>query len=296
MVTLLQLAMSETKEDPYFSGWYAKNGEKLNEGRRNRYETDQTYRDAVLKRNRDARQKRKVEVDKEKAQERKATKVRVGSRGWKTVEVDMEHDGETSSATLFTIGALARTLGRSVQAIRLWEKRKELPVTPIRNAKGDRLYTLEMVDQIREIMAAKGKVPKTTTRQRRTPKSVLREVNHADGHTTTEAFFQVGVLANAIQRTVVTVEILETKGFIPCTPFRASGTQYRVYTLPMINAVRVAFEARNGEIRGDEEWEAFAKDVRSAWETLGVFGASLVAAPTKNESPKKKKNGKENKD
>ncbi len=269
------------KEDVYFRGWYAKNGDTLNKSRRDRYTTDPEYREAVLKRNREARQKKREASNKERAQERKATRMRVGSRGWKTTEVAVEQDGKTATATLFTIGALARSLGRSVQAVRLWEREGLLPETELRNKKGDRLYTGDMIATIRDVMKAQGKTSKTATRPRPMPKGVVREVQYEDGTKELLHFFRVGVLAEAIQRTVVTVEILEGKGYVPTTPFIASGTKYRVYTLPMIEAVRKAFESRGGDIRGEADWKSFEKDVRAAWQSLKVFGAKLCDAPKK---------------
>ena len=270
---------TQNEDDAYFKDWYSKNGNTLNQSRRDRYKTDKEYRDAVLDRNRKARQKRREDTVKERAQERKASRLRVGSRSWKTVEMQVkDDDGNVSTVKLFTIGALARSIGRSVQAVRLWERQKLLPEPTMRNEKGDRLYTAEDVETVRQVMEAQGKLPETLIRSRPAPKGIVRKVQLDDGTVETLTLFRVGVLAEALQRTVVTVEILESKGHLPVTPFRASGTKYRLYTLPMIEAVKKAFEARGGEIRGADEWKAFADDVRGAWQTLKVLKAQLLAA------------------
>lgn len=276
-------------DDAYFKDWYAKHHETLNQSRRDRYKTDPEYRKAVLQRNREAREKRRTETAKERAQRRKASRLRVGSRAWKTVEAEVvDKNGKVATATLFTISALARSIGRSVQAVRLWERQGLLPEPPFRNKKGDRLYTAEMVEVIRDVMDAKGKLPETTIRSRPAPKGIDRVVRYADGTEEKLTLYRVGVLAEAIQRTVVTVQILEGKGYLPLTPFRASSTQYRLYSLPMIEAVKAAFEARGGEVRGVEAWESFKEDVRAAWQSLRVLDATFADPSLDAPNPKKK--------
>lgn len=275
--------------DAYFKDWYAKHGENLNQSRRDRYKTDPAYRDAVLQRNREAREKRRTSTAKERSQQRKASRLRVGSRAWKTVEAEVvDKNGDVATATLFTISALARSIGRSVQAVRLWERQGLLPEPPFRNKKGDRLYTAEMVEVIRDVMGAQGKLPDTSIRSRPAPKGIEREVRYADGTVEKLTLYRVGVLAEAIQRTVVTVQILEGKNYLPITPFRASSTQYRLYSLPMIEAVKEAFEKRGGEIRGAAAWEAFKEDVRAAWEGLKVLDATFADPSLDAPNPKKK--------
>lgn len=276
-------------DEAYFKGWYAQHGETLNQSRRDRYKTDSDYRDAVLLRNREAREKRRTETAKERGQQRKASRLRVGSRSWKTVEAEVtDKNGDVATATLFTISALARSIGRSVQAVRLWEGKGLLPEPPFRNKKGDRLYTADMVEVIRKVMGAQGKLPDTSIRSRPALKGISREVRYADGEVELLTLYRVGVLAEAIQRTVVTVQILEGKGYLPLTPFRASSTQYRLYSLPMIEAVRVAFEKRDGEIRGVPAWKAFKDDVRGAWEGLKVLDAAFADPSLDAPNPKKK--------
>lgn len=286
------MSSSNQDDDAYFKDWYKKNGETLNTGRRDRYKTDPDYRAAVLRRNRDARVKRRAEAVQERTQQRAATRLRVGSRSWKTVEQEIpDAAGGTATGTLFTIGALARSIGRSVQAVRLWERQGHLPETPLRNKKGDRLYSADMVETIRQVMEAQGKLPENSIRSRPEPKGLMREVRFVGGKVTVLKLYRVGVLAEAIQRTVVTVEILEGKGYLPETPFRASGTRYRLYTLPMIESVQKAFEARGGEIRGVDAWKSFEAEVRADWKAQNVFGAEFTeqvkALPPAKGKPKK---------
>ena len=76
-------------------------------------------------------------------------------------------------------------------------------------------------------------------------------------------------------RTVLTVGQMEQRGHLPETPFRASSTNYRLYTVEMIEVARKAMDARDGVIRG-KKWQYFHDEVLAGWTDLGVMGASLV--------------------
>jgi len=266
-----------TKRDDYFHDWYEKNGQVLNDLRRERYHNDPEYREAVTKRNQEARKKRRSAETSEREAEREAGGVvRVAGRLWKAVDVEIEIDGKKVVTRLFTIGALARVLGRSVQAIRLWERQGVLPETPLRNEKGDRLYTAEQVGVFRQLMECKNRLSLSLLRSRPSPQPVRRVVRFKDGHEEELVLFRIGALAEIVGRTVVTLEQLEKHGILPATPFRAASTRYRLYSLPMIQTVKAAFDARNGEIRGKIGWVSFCNDVRVAWYVMGMMDATLV--------------------
>jgi DNA-binding transcriptional MerR regulator len=264
-----------------FKNWYAEHGGRLNKDRRKRYRDDPDYRKRVLAMNRTSRERRRKEQAEQRRAEREASKLKPRPLPFKTVEATVTtEDGEEVQAKLFTIGALARTVGCSVQAIRLWEKQGVLPPTELRNSKGDRLYTAQQVEMIYELMKQQGRLNEAEgnePRKREKPKPFMRDVRFPNGRVENLPLFRIGVLAQAIGRTVLTVEQMEQRGALPPTPFRAASTRYRLYTGEMIEAVAQAMDARGGSIRGKERWRSFHDDILKEWKSLGVMGASLAS-------------------
>jgi DNA-binding transcriptional MerR regulator len=287
----------------YFQEWYRDNGGELNKSRRERYRTDPEYREKVLEQNREARKRRRKAALKERKKRQEASTVRT-SQPWKSINVELkDENGNPVVTRMFSIGAVAGALDCSVQALRLWEKKKIIPETPYRYSKGDRLYTVEQIETYREILTQQGRIGADRTRtrvlpyverwvvfpgERRTGKRVdASELSSLD-EATTEAIlkdgrlarkvrlFRIGTLAKAVGRTVVTLEQLEQRGAFPETPFRASEVGYRLYTMKMMEAVKKAFKDRDGDIRGEEAWQEFHDEVYAAWKALNVLGAKIL--------------------
>lgn len=259
-----------------FKEWYERNGDKLNKDRRRRYDEDPEYRARVLEMNRKSRAVRQKEqaVDREKA--RDAREVNVRLKPWKTIEAKIGKKGKQATATLRTIGALAKALGVSVQAVRLWEKQKVLPPAPLRNEKGDRLYTQEYLDMATKVMRQQGRLDPDRLSQPAETKAFLATVQLGKKEIQV-TMFRIGTLARAIRRTVVTLEQMEAKGYLPETPFRwGKKTRYRLYTADQMTAVRESLSARGGSIRGPENWKKFFDEVESTWERQGVYQAKLI--------------------
>ena len=253
-----------------FKEWYSENGNDLNKRRRSRYQTDPDYKDRVLRTNRASREKRRLTVQEETDKEKAAIKVKTPSKAWKEVDADATGNPNASGQTLLTIGALARALGKSVQVLRLWERKGLLEETPFRNAKGDRLYTPELVVKIHKNLEDKGKLA-TTFKPRILSRSVDLRVRLADGSERTEKFFTIGVFAAALGRSVVTMEQMERRGALPRTPFR-TPKGHRVYNADMITVVKTALDSRGSRIRG-EAWNSFREEVESGWTKALVVGA-----------------------
>jgi DNA-binding transcriptional MerR regulator len=294
--------MSDTPTT-YFQEWYRDNGDQLNKSRRERYRTDPEYREKVLEQNREARKRRRRQTLKERRKRQTASKART-SQSWKSVNVELKDSkGNPVVVKMFTIGAVAKALDCSVQALRLWEKKGIIPETEYRYSKGDRLYTQEQIETYREILLQQGRIGQNRVRtrplpyverwvafpgERRKGKRVHADELHTLDEDVTEAIlkngrlvrkvklFRIGVLAKAVGRTVVTLEQLEQKGAFPETPFRASEVGYRLYTAKMMEAVKTAFESRDGEIRGEEAWQDFHDEVYAAWKDLNVLGAEIL--------------------
>ena len=263
-----------------FREWYADNGEELNRSRRARYDNDPEYRAQVLRLNRASRQRARKRREEERRQALAAVEAPGRPRAYKTVEVSMG-EGEPP-VKLFTIGAVAKALGCSVQQVRLWEKRGVIHPAELRSDCGDRLYTGHEVDEMRQRLLDNGLMEAQADArlfQGGQPKHFVRLVRFADGTERRVALFRVGSLARALKRSVLTVEQMEQRGALPSTPFRASRTRYRLYTVGMIAAVAEAYLSRGGAIRGRERWAEFTAEVKAAWEALGVFGAELADEP-----------------
>lgn len=258
-------------KNSYFKEWYEDNGDDLNARRRNRYKTDPAYRRKVQEWNRRAREKRNKERAVEKKAERKAVKMAT-SGSWKTVEIEV--DGV--KMRMFTIGALAKALGKGISTIRVWERFGVLPETPYRSNKGDRLYSVEQVEQFRDQLKKQGKLDPEKLKRKAKPTHVIRTVQYSDGKTERVQLFKIGSLAKAVDRTVVALTQMEKRGDLPRTPLLASGIQYRLYTVEMIEAVQEAFEKRGGQVRGRSEWVDFRTEIEDAWTELRLMEARLM--------------------
>lgn len=254
-----------------FQEWYAENGDQLNAKRRDRYKSDPEYRARVLAANRKAREERRETRLTEKAAEQAAVKAKVTPRPYKVFTQVVKG----VPIKLFSIGGLAAVLGCSVQAIRLWEKRGILPEPAFFSKKGDRLYTAEQIETLRKVSEAQGRID-DEPKEKEQARGIVRRVKWKDKSVTEETLFRVGVLAHAIDRTVVTVDQMEDLGRLPATPFRAAQTKYRLYTMQMILAVKKIMDKFHGEIRGDEEWKKFHDAVKDEWTKLGIPGARLL--------------------
>jgi DNA-binding transcriptional MerR regulator len=267
-----------------FKNWYDANGERLNQKRMQRYQTDPEYREKVLAANKASRDKRRVDTADKRREEKRAIRAKTTARPFKTVNQQV---GD-STQELFTIGALALALGCSIQAIRIWEKEGIIPATPLRSDKGesgDRLYTQKQIKNIKKILVKKGHVKEDPVRERPRIKALFRTIRRANGRLEEVPLFLIGALSQAVCRNVVTLEQLESRGCLPRTPFRASSVGRRLYTAEMIEAVKDGFERYGDEIRGEALWKAFHDDVLKQWTALGVIGAVLVeAVPKRSET------------
>lgn len=246
-----------------FSKWYSRHRDKLNRDRRLKYEEDGDYRRKVLDRNRASRKRRKAHEQSERATERQASFVSTQNRGWKVVDACYYNSGDCLLCKGYTVGILAAVLGRSLQTIRAWTQAGVIPDTPLRSARGDRVYTAEMIEEV------VSRVPTTSRRKARSP-VVLAKVRYPDGTTQLTKLYRIRMLAEAINRTRDAVIVLETEGRIPSTPLRSKGGQ-RLYTAGMILSAKAAFEDVGWSPRGLEAWSTIFQRIADAW--LPVIGA-----------------------
>lgn len=266
------MASSSKTRKGYYAEWYEGNGDDLNERRRDRYANDPEYRAKVQKWNQAARARRKEGKKLEKRAQKRAVKMKASAGAWKTVEIEV--DGVLTR--MFTIGALARAVGKGISTIRVWERTGVLPETPHRFHKGDRLYTVDMVEDICRALDRAGKLDHHQLKKRKKPSSVVRTVKTKKGRAREMRLYKIGTLAQAVNRTVVALTNMEKREVLPATPLTASSLSYRLYTVGMIEAVQKAFVKRGGVIRGKVEWNSFYNEIYGAWKQQGILEARVI--------------------
>lgn len=277
-------APDKNTDPTYFQQWYEENGADLNQSRRDRYKNDPEYREKILAQNREARKKRSEEKLAQKRATRKSTKTNQ-TQSYKAVVRPMtdKRTGKEVKTRMYTIGAVAKALGCSVQALRMWEKKEVIKGPSLLESKGVRLYTASRIDEIRDTLLAKGRLTKTSRGATRTVGAV-KNSQYTDKMVKFRGvkepqpirLYKIGSLATAVGRTVVTLEQLEQRKLLPATPFRASKVGYRLYTQEMMEAVQASFDERGGEVRGDLAWKEFYNEVFTAWKALNVIGARII--------------------
>ena len=248
-----------------FKSWYEKNGPSLNRGRRAKYNSDPSYRKRVLNWNQEARSRRRELRNSEKKVEECAVRVPAGNCPWKVVS--------SKQGTFFTIGALARAVGKSVQTVRLWEVSGMIPVTSNRSKKGDRLYSATQIESIYADLKSRGKIEENALRPKAETSGFYYTIRFQDGVISREMLFRVGVLSKIVNKTVVTLEQMEQRGLLPVTPLRYSGTMYRLYSARMIEVVHEALLSRPS---GIEDRERFRKEISDGWYAAGYAKARVV--------------------
>lgn len=133
--------MTPTKSG-YFEAYYEENKDRINNERRRRYHMDPEYRTRVLDDSRRYRDNK-----------RGPTSRRVRMPRYHVPMVKETGDG--GEIRLFSVGAFAVSLGRSVQAINNWERAGILPQTPYRDRRGFRYYTTDMMAAARHVAGEK---------------------------------------------------------------------------------------------------------------------------------------------
>lgn len=264
-----------------FKVWYQHNAGALSEKRKMRYKTDPAYRKRVLNLNAAARRVRKAAQFKEQEAERKARVVgEPPTSRWKSRTIEV--NGVEVQA--FTIGALARALGRSIQAIRLYEGQGHIPATPYRSPKGDRLYTLDMVNEIRTQLEQTGRTSSSGKASR--PAAKVFDVVLSTGEAVQLPLFRISFLGRECRRNISTIEHMEADSLFPVTPLRAK--KIRLYSVSMIHAARDVFAALD---MGDLKRGDLFQTVSDKWDALGLLHAKLVAAVPTEKTAKEGMNG-----
>lgn len=176
----------ERADSQYFTKEYwPENGDRVNQERREKYAADPEYREKALQQARDYREKKRREREQEPPRlevpryRRPTVFAYQGKKdGWMRMRVDQNVAGEVSyklkrgrkwievsesklgkrRLELYTVGALATLLDRSVQSLNHWERDGLIPFTPYRDGRQFRFYTLPMMQAVEEALGGRNKV------------------------------------------------------------------------------------------------------------------------------------------
>jgi DNA-binding transcriptional MerR regulator len=129
------------RNDPdYYVEYYEANGDDINQKRRERYDNDPEYRDRVLMASQKYRDANRRPVTARRPRHAVPVAKDVGCGG---------------QILLWSVGAFATYVRRSVQTISHWEEVGFLPRTPYCDSRGHRHYTKEMMVVVSEEVAEK---------------------------------------------------------------------------------------------------------------------------------------------
>jgi hypothetical protein len=132
-----------TAKNPYFAKYYEENREAVLDKKKERYKNDPEYRNKI----KEASKARRQALAEEKKRLGIPRKKKGDSPLWFRIQVG----NEEVPVRMYTVGQLAKRLGRKPQTIRVWESNGLIPEAMYRNTAKDRLYT-EL--QIKLILAA----------------------------------------------------------------------------------------------------------------------------------------------
>jgi hypothetical protein len=124
----------------YYEKWYEENKDEVADRRKSRYENDPGYRKKVLERSANYRERQRTVTQVRISRHQKPRMFKLNGR----------------DVALYSIGAFAGYINRSVQSINHWEKKGLLPRTPYRvGERGFRFYSAEMMEVVRRIIGNK---------------------------------------------------------------------------------------------------------------------------------------------
>ncbi len=129
----------------------------MSKKRKGLYGNDPAYRKNAKASAQAYRKKKKEERDKLRAEGKLPPVKPRGPR--KPVEVKIG----TAKHPAFTVTIVAQRLDRSVHALNYWTRAGLLPLTPLRSARGDRLYTDAMILVIKMAVFKRGEVSRGDT-------------------------------------------------------------------------------------------------------------------------------------
>lgn len=125
----------------YFQAYYAKNRDKLSEKRRERYRTDEKYRNQVKQRAMERYLRQREERLKDLEENPQEPRVR-GNNFPRVMEIDGK------DVLVHGVSEFASRVGRNVQTITAWEGKGVIPTPTVKDDLGRRWYSEEHMDFI----------------------------------------------------------------------------------------------------------------------------------------------------
>lgn len=238
-----------------FQTWWEKNGEMVNRERAEKRANDPDYKAKVALWNKNARNNKRIRAGEDPT-------IRRNHQSYRLILID--------GVVYFTIGAVAKCVGCSRQAVRQWEEAGSIPkpaLMPDDTSHHQRFYTWEQVLKIKKLMG--GKVAAHTEEDL----VIVRQVELANKRQTAWPFVRIGFVATMADRAVSTMLKYEQEGLIPETPFvGGKAVKNRYYSLEMAEAICAALRPydTNKQLRRPPD-AALAEKIRVAWVALGVF-------------------------
>ena len=123
--------VQEDAQKSAYRRWYEKNKEQFNAKRRQRYQEDDEYREKALENTRTYRSE--------------------GVRHPELADTPMYREWNGELIEVFRISTVAEMIGRSVQAIRKWEKNEIIPKPYF--GRGHRVYTANQIKLLKKVAA-----------------------------------------------------------------------------------------------------------------------------------------------
>jgi len=136
----------------YQKQYYLDRKEAISKERKRRYREDPEYRESILDRVSDYRNKKQENINKLRAEGKLPPSHPRGPRPPMKVKVN------GVSTIVYTVGRMAVELNRSKDVINYWTRIGLLPPTPYRSASGDRLYTESMAIVVKIAVGKRGRV------------------------------------------------------------------------------------------------------------------------------------------
>ena len=138
--------MGNTRE--YNRKYYEEHKAEISAKRRRRYLEDPEFAELSRKRAREGMRRKRARERLESSPEERRKRNRNAPRPAK-IEI---RKGVYVETEMYTVGALAAKLHRSVKTIYYWESKDIIPKAMFRNASGHRVYTKDQVDALVEAL------------------------------------------------------------------------------------------------------------------------------------------------
>lgn len=253
-----------------YGDYWREHGDRVRQRRNERYKNDPDYAEKQRKWSADYRQKRKSVSAKRGTRPRRSN-LRC------PVHIEVHGPQGTMRIVCWSVGSLASAIGRPKGVVNQWEASGFIPLTPLRDDGGSRLYTMQMIDALKRAVSARKRLrsadrifyyevlwawnncglPAIRDGQVRQIGAVTElPLPHSAGMLLTLHGF-----ADAIGKSVGTVLNWERNGVLPETPLRYGGKRF--YPRELVSKVRQIVE---GALTVRYTDDGIVAQIRECWE------------------------------